>query len=603
MLRIVGLWGALAFVLVVAACKQAPSEEPPLDSRVHLYLTDFPINDVEIKRVLVTFTHVDVYSAERQQWLTVVDYGEVGRQFDLLTLQNGRTEELGAFDLEPGTYEQIRLHLTPDHFIEVDDGSGPTMHPLKIPSGDQTGIKIVRSFTVTRQGPTELTVDFDAQRSVHHTRGQGYILRPTIKLVSISTPDSFAKLIHAATGGEVHLIGKAELKIPPNALAQDTLIEIRELELTESYTDKVGLLPSSIIELEPSGLTFQTPAELRIFFDPDEIPAGQTPQDLTVLSQSDGQGWAQHASTVSSTPSASTALISHLGGSVTAANATNSSSTPPRWGSGSEAKRLCLVDPETNIEHCEPLLHKFNCKEEIYRSANVYANEENNSADPIRLRHRAIVYSSIPENIATVTPSGTGCADINDKAMCDMTRGCGYDDSIPKCIVDAGQIMITRPGCGTASVRLQPTGSDASVEFPVTTSDPYRFILDRIEIHDDCDDFPSGDGEMYWKFVIGNDVAIFDHPNEVSAGSGDTIHLSGADRVMDKMVCGRPPFIIGGFLADEDGGANARDDVSSFSFGFRGPGPGSDTADGCPDDPFMCCPKGTFHWDIKACSN
>lgn len=568
MLRTVGLWGTLAFVLIAAACKQAPSEEPSLDSRVHLYLTDFPINDVDVKRVLVTFTHIDVYSAERQQWLTVVDYGSPGRQFDLLTLQHGRTEELGAFDLEPGTYDQIRLHLTPDHFIEVDDGSGPKIHPLKIPSGDQTGIKIVRSFTVTRQGPTELTVDFDAQRSIHHTRGQGYILRPTIKLISISTPDSFAKLIRAATGGEVHLVGKAELKIPPNALTQDTLIEIRELELPESYTAKVGLLPSSIIQLGPSGLAFQTPAELRIFFDPEEIPAGQAPQDLAILSKNDGQAWAQHISTVTEATNVTSANIEHF----------------TEWGVGTDADRVCQIDPDTNIEHCEPTALAFNCQDVLFRSATVYDSSDTR----IYLRH--ITWSSSAAGVAVAQPRGVGCGRFdNNESTCDAQLGCGYDGSTGRCILDPGQVVITRPGCGTVTMTLAvPLSGATALPFSVKTLDPYRFVLDRIDVHDDCDNL--GSGEIYWRLVMGNDTAVFDHPSDISAGSDSTIFRGD---VIAKEICSRPPFIIGGFLADEDGGATVGDDVSSFNFGFHQPGLGSGRTGGCPD--------GTFHWSIQAC--
>lgn len=52
---------------------------------------------------------------------------------------------------------------------------------LFIPSGYQTGIKLVNSFTVDPAVITELTVDFDVASSLHEAPpGSGnYILRPT----------------------------------------------------------------------------------------------------------------------------------------------------------------------------------------------------------------------------------------------------------------------------------------------------------------------------------------------------------------------------------------------------------------------------------------
>ncbi|HEX2686822.1 MAG TPA: hypothetical protein VHN14_09390 [Kofleriaceae bacterium] len=60
-----------------------------------------PLEGAEVAKVLVTFTRIEIYVDATQRWITVVDYGGAGRQFDLVTLQGGNTAELGAFDLEP----------------------------------------------------------------------------------------------------------------------------------------------------------------------------------------------------------------------------------------------------------------------------------------------------------------------------------------------------------------------------------------------------------------------------------------------------------------------------------------------------------------------
>jgi hypothetical protein len=56
--------------------------------------------------------------------------------------------------------------------------------PLKIPSGINTGIKLVHRFTVREGQVVELLLDFDACRSVVKAGNSGkYILKPTIKVI------------------------------------------------------------------------------------------------------------------------------------------------------------------------------------------------------------------------------------------------------------------------------------------------------------------------------------------------------------------------------------------------------------------------------------
>jgi len=555
-------------------CGEPPAPSAQVDTRVHLYLTDFPVDDVEVTRVLVTFTHIDVYADATQSWITVVDYGSAGRQFDLLTLQGGLTEELGAFDLEPGSYSQIRLHMTPDHVIEVNDGTGVHQFPLKIPSGDETGIKLVGGFTVSGDGPTLVTLDFDARKSIHHNRGQGYLLKPTIKIVEVVTSEFAAKEIHAAQGGEVHLLGKAELRIPPGALAADTVIEIRKLELGAPYTQKTGLLSGSVIQLEPSGLVFLTPAQLSVFYDLAQIPAGLAPQNLTLVSHNRGEPWQEHPSVVSTNPFTITASVSHF---------TN-------WAAATQASKICPPGTTLAFGDCTPVkvpTLTFRCQPTLDVSAEIY------DAGNRRISLRDVSWTSRAPLVATAVPRSVNCDALSADPVvgeCDQQPGCGSDQLSPtsfQCIADPGYMTMTRPGCGDADIALSIVGGDPTVtaSVPVHTPDPYHFTLDSIDIHDDADNV--GAGEMYWRLVIGD--VVFDHPTERSTSSGDTIPVGEG---IDREQCGRS-FHVSGFLADEDGGATGTDDVTGFDFGDRGLGADAGRTGGEPD--------GTFHWSIQAC--
>ena len=114
------------------------------------------------------------------------------KTYNLLKLVNGVTEILGEDELEAGTYQQIRLIIGKTaesennidgvphpyaNYVVLNDGS---YVPLKIPSGYQTGVKLVHNFEVENGSFVELVLDFEACKSVVETGSGKYILKPTI---------------------------------------------------------------------------------------------------------------------------------------------------------------------------------------------------------------------------------------------------------------------------------------------------------------------------------------------------------------------------------------------------------------------------------------
>ena len=188
-----------AFLCFFWGCE--PKEETGKTGTLIINLTDAP-GDYE--EVYITFTEVSVHKAEAEGtdgdddnstngsgdneteagWIIVSDE-EQG--FDLLALQDGNIDLLAQSELDTGKYTQIRLKIT-DGNDENDEPKTYVMvegekYVLSIPSGIQSGLKLIHNFTIDTDNETILFLDFDAEKSVHQTGAGDYKLNPTIKVL------------------------------------------------------------------------------------------------------------------------------------------------------------------------------------------------------------------------------------------------------------------------------------------------------------------------------------------------------------------------------------------------------------------------------------
>jgi len=164
-----------------------------------LSLQDAPATE-DYQAVYVTIKEVRVHKGGSEDndasWETVASPNAT---YNLLELVNGVREELGLATLESGSYSQMRLILgqVPDSGINILSEAHPfpnyviekgtnAVHELKVPSGYQTGIKIVKGFSINTNQTTELILDFDASRSVVKAGSSGkWLLKPTIKVLEL----------------------------------------------------------------------------------------------------------------------------------------------------------------------------------------------------------------------------------------------------------------------------------------------------------------------------------------------------------------------------------------------------------------------------------
>jgi hypothetical protein len=90
-----------------------------------------------------------------------------------------------------GSYGQIRLMVVADgdpnnSHITLSDG---TQHGLQVPSGSQTGLKLVSGFTVPSSGVVDYTIDFDLRKDITCPPGQAPVctLKPADRLIDNTT--------------------------------------------------------------------------------------------------------------------------------------------------------------------------------------------------------------------------------------------------------------------------------------------------------------------------------------------------------------------------------------------------------------------------------
>jgi hypothetical protein len=149
---------------------------------------------VTIDEVRVHLGEISTQGDDESGWHTVATPQAT---YNLLELVNGVVAQLGVSALETGTYTQMRLYLgaTPDSNLNllgeahpfanyVIDADDDDVHELKVPSGYQSGIKLVSSFDVVAGLTVDLVLDFDAAASVVEAGNSGqYLLKPTIRVV------------------------------------------------------------------------------------------------------------------------------------------------------------------------------------------------------------------------------------------------------------------------------------------------------------------------------------------------------------------------------------------------------------------------------------
>ena len=152
----------------------------PGKGRHEIYLTDssekYKANDSEnYLAVYITISKIQVHLAGEDEeaegeWIEWELFEPT--EYNLIGLKDV-FELLIEGELSYGKYTQIRLFVIN---ASVDIESGESGVPVEIPSVYQTGIKLIHPFEIIEGEITELTIDFNAEKSIVETgNGKMYI--------------------------------------------------------------------------------------------------------------------------------------------------------------------------------------------------------------------------------------------------------------------------------------------------------------------------------------------------------------------------------------------------------------------------------------------
>ncbi len=241
------------FLMVFTACSDNDATEAGV-GRLTIQLTDapFPLD-------LISEANVTIYKIEaRQKDDTEEDSSMEGDgnmeeeledmhdgsgivvlmeeeiSINLLDLTNGVTESLVDREILAGTYDQLRVYAKGINVVMNDEDG--TTYDLKVPSGEQSGIKIKIKPALTIAGglSADLLLDFDVSRSFvprgnirDMSKFNGFIFKPVIKVSNLATAGTLAGVVTDMADGTA-LVD-----------AQITVSQDGE-EITSSFTDETG---------------------------------------------------------------------------------------------------------------------------------------------------------------------------------------------------------------------------------------------------------------------------------------------------------------------------------------------------------------------------
>ena len=175
-IRHLGFFALGALLMGLAGCNNGSSSS----GLINLSITDTPVEGVS--SVVVAFTGVELMGPGGQQTFTFPSE----KSIDLLTLQgNASAALLTGVSVPAGNYQWLRLDIDAANSYVMTSTGGK--YPISIPSGSQTGLKLVSGFTVAQGNLSDFTLDFNLRQALTLSNSGGtstYVMTPALRLTN-----------------------------------------------------------------------------------------------------------------------------------------------------------------------------------------------------------------------------------------------------------------------------------------------------------------------------------------------------------------------------------------------------------------------------------
>ncbi len=173
----------LGTMIIVLAASCNFNDQPPLgNAKLNVYLVDAPatFDEVWVEVLAVNILMKGESEENEAAWININQQSE-NQKINLLTLVGNNESFLGQAEIPAGEISHIRLVLGGDNYFVVDG----MKTELKTPSAQQSGLKLKVDKQLLPDTEYDLTLDFDAGKSIVKAGNSGqFNLKPVIRVIA-----------------------------------------------------------------------------------------------------------------------------------------------------------------------------------------------------------------------------------------------------------------------------------------------------------------------------------------------------------------------------------------------------------------------------------
>ncbi|NLJ44351.1 MAG: DUF4382 domain-containing protein [Bacteroidales bacterium] len=192
----------VAASLFISGCNKTETTGGP--GRLSIRITDDPFNIASVEAAYIKISKIEIRQANVDDSYPFLELPMDPITLNVFELRNGITEELVNLEVPSGDYDLVRIYVD-EAKLKIKDIAEE--FEMKVPSGEQTGIKLFVDPVIHVEGgiSAELILDFDLSRSFvmrGHDARNGFIFKPCIRASNISTAGRIEGIVTDDTDGK-----------------------------------------------------------------------------------------------------------------------------------------------------------------------------------------------------------------------------------------------------------------------------------------------------------------------------------------------------------------------------------------------------------------